>query len=99
MPEKYVGTKPLSPQYSTVSLLALEATKTGGGGAPYGARTTPPPPPAPSPPPPAAAPRGASLAVPAGRAVARGRVLHAPLDAALVGVGDLPAALGPREAV
>ena len=40
MPEKYVGTKPLSPQYSTVSLLALEATKTGGCGSLYGAGTT-----------------------------------------------------------
>src|SRR3954454_12275197 len=41
MPEKYVGTKPLSPQYSTVSLLALEATNTGGGGSLYGARAAP----------------------------------------------------------
>ena len=40
MPEKYVGTNPLSPQYSTVSLLAFEATNTGGCGSLYGAGTT-----------------------------------------------------------
>ena len=40
MPEKYVGTKPLSPQDSTVSFEALEATNTGGCGSLYGAGTT-----------------------------------------------------------
>src|SRR3954447_19233726 len=105
MPEKYVGTNPLSPQYSTVSLLALDATNTGGCGSLYGAGTTL-----------TRCTRPSSSISPGApwRAVAssfphslppraggpRRCRLHAPLDALAGGVGDLPApARGPREAV